>query len=67
MKLNKEILIRLTEKEHKILNENIEQAKNSNSYVWQFVNPSQNTVVRMALDEYFKNHAEDFVGSVKDE
>ena len=66
-RLNKQIQIRLSEKEHRLLNQNIEQAKKSNSYVWQFVNPSQNTVIRMALNEYFKTHAEDFQRSVEDE
>lgn len=67
--LTKQIQIRLSEKEHRILKQNIEQAKRNDSYVWQFVNPSQNTVIRLALNEYFKNHAKDFQmkGSVEDE
>ena len=53
----------ITIEEKKILKEKIKQAKKSNSYTWRYITPSQSSIVRLALDEYFINHPEDFKAS----
>lgn len=60
MKNDKRTVTYLTEEELNTLKEKVEQAKKSKSYTWRYITPSQSSIVRLALDEYFINHPEDF-------